>query len=883
MVGPNSNGNLEGKNSMENELQLLLLRQQHGRNFGGVRESGDLNIINRSGSAPPTVEGAFSSIGGLFRNPNFQQFSDNGNSSNAILTEDEIRSHLAYLSYYYSHENVNPRLPPPLLSREDWRVAQRVQAGGSALGEVEGWRRKNLTDEGGSSSLFTMQPGRAEDELIMLRNAASLTGELSSGLGVRRKSFADIVQEGLDRSASPSNHLAHSATTESTEASHTGKAPPGFSGVKKVQNPKPYSPNSFSPAIDPSLRRSIPSSKGPNGLSSGMSAVANTTVSFSGLKLHCDDNLRLQRNVPNGHSQSLQQQLIEKSGAEKLAAITSISDIARNKRVVNDLSASTFDLNAHMNSLRAPSSNILQSQLNSSEFARQKDSKALQQVDYTGYVPGGYVYKQKMEALNSNLGFSLNDVGGNGRHSRSESKDLEKLYLETLLAQEEQQLQSSLIPNYGSLSDCYYGNHAFGTGIPCQGNKMANSLHLTVGSRSHMYQNDPLRQIPSVLSNSIEESAFSWHSKIVADMDGRFAPSLLDDLKNKNRSLELMDVVDHVVEFSTDQHGSRFIQQKLETASVEEKMKIFLEILSHAHSLMTDVFGNYVIQKFLEHGTESQRKELASQLIGHVLPLSLHMYGCRVIQKALEVTDVELQSQMVTELDGSVMKCVRDQNGNHVIQKCIECVPQDQIRFITASFFGHVVSLSTHPYGCRVIQRILEHCDDPATQQIIMNEILRAVCTLVLDQYGNYVVQHVLQHGKPHERSTIITKLTGQIVRMSQHKFASNVVEKCLVFASPEERQILVNEMLGLTDENEPLQAMMKDPFGNYVVQKVLETCDDQSRELILSRIRVHLNALKKYTYGKHIVSRVEKLIATGEKHIALSLNPSRGNPVLKN
>jgi len=59
-------------------------------------------------------------------------------------------------------------------------------------------------------------------------------------------------------------------------------------------------------------------------------------------------------------------------------------------------------------------------------------------------------------------------------------------------------------------------------------------------------------------------------------------------------------------------------------------------------------------------------------------------------------------------------------------------------------------------------------------------------------------------------------------------------------------------------------QAMMKDQFGNYVVQKVLETCSDQNRELILSRIRLHLNALKKYTYGKHIVARVEKLLATG-------------------
>ncbi|KAI3987076.1 hypothetical protein MKX01_036866, partial [Papaver californicum] len=167
--------------------------------------------------------------------------------------------------------------------------------------------------------------------------------------------------------------------------------------------------------------------------------------------------------------------------------------------------------------------------------------------------------------------------------------------------------------------------------------------------------------------------------------------------------------------------------------------------------------------------------------------------------------------------------------------------------------------------------RVLEHCSDPKTQQIMMDEIFQSVCMLAQDQYGNYVVQHVLEHGKPHERTAIIKKLAGQIVQMSQQKFASNVVEKCLTFGGPVERQFLVSEMLGTTDENEPLQAMMKDQFANYVVQKVLETCDDQQRELILSRIKVHLNALKKYTYGKHIVARVEKLVAAGERRIALS------------
>lgn len=46
-----------------------------------------------------------------------------------------------------------------------------------------------------------------------------------------------------------------------------------------------------------------------------------------------------------------------------------------------------------------------------------------------------------------------------------------------------------------------------------------------------------------------------------------------------------------------DQYGSRFIQQKLETATAEEKTNIFPEIIPHARILMTDVFGNYVIQK----------------------------------------------------------------------------------------------------------------------------------------------------------------------------------------------------------------------------------------------------------------------------------------------
>ena len=57
----------------------------------------------------------------------------------------------------------------------------------------------------------------------------------------------------------------------------------------------------------------------------------------------------------------------------------------------------------------------------------------------------------------------------------------------------------------------------------------------------------------------------------------------------------LQDIFGFVVEFSSDQHGSRFIQQKLESATSEEKQRLFDEIVpDNTLQLIQDVFGNYV-------------------------------------------------------------------------------------------------------------------------------------------------------------------------------------------------------------------------------------------------------------------------------------------------
>ncbi|KAL7934821.1 armadillo-type protein [Trichoderma chlorosporum] len=346
--------------------------------------------------------------------------------------------------------------------------------------------------------------------------------------------------------------------------------------------------------------------------------------------------------------------------------------------------------------------------------------------------------------------------------------------------------------------------------------------------------------------------------------------ALLDEFRvngNKsNKRYELRDIYNHAVEFSGDQHGSRFIQQKLESANSDEKEQIFREIEPNALQLMKDVFGNYVVQKFFEYGSQLQKKILAEKMKGKVVDLSVQVYACRVVQKALEHILVEQQAELTRELEPEILRVIKDQNGNHVVQKIIELVPRQYIDFIMNAVRGQVTPLASHAYGCRVIQRLLEHGTE-ADKEEIMGELHASAQILITDQYGNYVAQHVIQNGEPEDRERLIQLVMGQLLTLSKHKFASNVVEKCIEYGTPAQRTV-IRETLTTTgaDGNNPLQQMMRDQFGNYVIQKMLGQLQGEERDLLVEEIKPQFYSLKKSVASRQIQALEKLLGLSGSK-----------------
>jgi pumilio RNA-binding family len=116
-------------------------------------------------------------------------------------------------------------------------------------------------------------------------------------------------------------------------------------------------------------------------------------------------------------------------------------------------------------------------------------------------------------------------------HGHEDMQALHKLYLEALLAQQNQHYGSPHFGRSGSLNHIY-GNPTYDRGMPYHRKLVESSRLLSQQERAMQFAPSFRNTVCDIIS------------------DQTYASSLLDELKNnKNKSFELSDVVGHLIEF----------------------------------------------------------------------------------------------------------------------------------------------------------------------------------------------------------------------------------------------------------------------------------------------------------------------------------------------
>ncbi|KAI8920633.1 armadillo-type protein [Entophlyctis helioformis] len=412
-----------------------------------------------------------------------------------------------------------------------------------------------------------------------------------------------------------------------------------------------------------------------------------------------------------------------------------------------------------------------------------------------------------------------------------------------------QQTQSTM--NYPSAASSSSASAAAAAGF--------NMLNLTPQQAAALYQHNLMSGMPGLYPTlSYSASGSGYGGSLNAPL--KFHPALQkpkkhvhDEAASRFANAALEDLVGQIYALCKDQHGCRFLQKKLEEQNEKHLSIIFNEAFPNFTELMTDPFGNYLCQKLFEYCTEDQRTMLVEHVASELVNISLNMHGTRAVQKLIEFVTSPVQIRtVVAALGMNVVVLIKDLNGNHVIQKCLNRLSHENNQFIYNAVTKNCIEVATHRHGCCVLQRCIDHASEPQRMQLV-SEITYNALTLVQDPFGNYVVQYVLDLSEHLFSEAIIRRFIGNICLLSVQKFSSNVIEKCIRVSSHEIRAFMIDELLN----KDRLEKLLRDSYGNYVVQTSLDYAEPSQRALLVECIRPLLPSIRNTPYGKRIQTKI--------------------------
>lgn len=255
----------------------------------------------------------------------------------------------------------------------------------------------------------------------------------------------------------------------------------------------------------------------------------------------------------------------------------------------------------------------------------------------------------------------------------------------------------------------------------------------------------------------------------------------------------------------------------------------------------------------LESASRAEQTQLVEWLMEAVRPLALSRPGCRVVQKALEVAGGRGRDKLVAELGQLTVELYESPNGNHVLTKVVEVVPSASLGLVIHQLQEKGATVvARHRFGCRVLERLIEHCSERESK-VLMDQIVASAEMLARHQYGNFVVQHLLEHGTKEQRNGILERLMHALPRLAMHRTASHVVQRLLDYCD-QERQRLIVESLLRANAPAGLVEVACSRYGSFVAEQLATI--GASRDMIRDRLAAHIDILGRSQFGWRVAER---------------------------
>ncbi|CAE7179481.1 unnamed protein product [Rhizoctonia solani] len=274
------------------------------------------------------------------------------------------------------------------------------------------------------------------------------------------------------------------------------------------------------------------------------------------------------------------------------------------------------------------------------------------------------------------------------------------------------------------------------------------------------------------------------------------------------------------------------------------------------------------------HGTKHKRGDMdlnrfagtrLEDLVGEIPALCKDQHGCRYLQKKLEEGVPEHRDIIFHETFSLFAELMTDPFGNYLCQKLLEYSTDEQRNMICESVAHDLVGISLNMHGTRAVQKMIDFLStqrqaNPSSYDAQIHSIIMAlsmhVVTLIKDLNGNHVIQKCLNRLIPEDNQFIYNAVAAHCVEVATHRHGCCVLQRCIDHASDSQRIQLVTEITfnALT--------LVQDPYGNYVVQYILDLNDNRFSDAVIRQFIGNVCALSVQKFSSNVI---EKCIRVAE------------------
>lgn len=265
-------------------------------------------------------------------------------------------------------------------------------------------------------------------------------------------------------------------------------------------------------------------------------------------------------------------------------------------------------------------------------------------------------------------------------------------------------------------------------------------------------------------------------------------------------------------------------------------------------------------------------------LRGELSPLCRDQYGCRFLQKKLE-EGIPTQCDMIfSETFPYFAELMTDPFGNYLCQKLLEHCTDAQRDQIVEAISPDLVAISLNMHGTRAVQKTIDFLSTPKQTQAVIQALSRNVVTLIKDLNGNHVIQKCLNRLRADDNQFVYDAVAAKCVEVATHRHGCCVLQRCIDHASRPQRMQLVREITAAA------LTLVQDPFGNYVVQYVLDLKDTHYSEAIILQFIGHVCMLSVQKFSSNVIEKCIRVAhpSTRKQLVEELIDPERLETLLR-